>query len=125
MVNTNAVTIGERTGNDFICLYPNPIVSNRYLLTVMSTNYNERLLQNARFDVALDRVPGSFDINWDAVQWADERHNKSGYAHGNDHEKCSDKEPKWKKVGRVIILVIAGCTLVFYGGKKVFERVRM
>ncbi len=53
----------------FACVYPNPIANNRYLLTITMTNFTPQLLIIERNDFIINGQSGSFDINWDKIQW--------------------------------------------------------
>ncbi len=70
-VTSNGVELAGRKGRDMICLYPNPLATNKYFLVVMSTNLTARMLQMARGDVLLDGMRGSFDAAWRNVVWDD------------------------------------------------------
>jgi len=71
-LTSESIAIGGRTGTQMVCLYPNPMATNKYLLVVMSTNLTPRLLQMARCDVLMDGMSGSFDAAWRTVIWDDE-----------------------------------------------------
>jgi len=120
----------SQEGNyQFAFVYPNPAASNRYLLTVTMTNFTPRILINEHNDVILGYRRGSFDKNWDKIQWQDEfnphkhehEHNHSCAECGNQENKESkemilgenfpkkDEEKPWKKYGLIICLLgIAG-----------------
>ncbi len=66
-----------------VCLYPNPLATNKYLLVVMSTNLTARMLQMARCDVLLDGMRGSFDAAWRNLVWDDEA---AACGCGHEHE---------------------------------------
>jgi len=53
----------------FACVYPNPIANNRYLLTITITNLMPKILITERNDFIINDQSGSFDINWDKIQW--------------------------------------------------------
>ena len=82
-LTSDRIAIGGRTGTQMVCLYPNPMATNRYLLVVMSTKFTARLLQTARCDVLLDGMSGSFDAAWRNVVWDDEPADRE---FGNKHE---------------------------------------
>ena len=62
----------DGTQHEFVCIYPNPTATNHYLLTVNSTNFTPRMLMKEHNDIILDEFRGSFDLNWNKVQWQDE-----------------------------------------------------
>ncbi len=116
--------------NNFDCVYPNPIASNRYLLTVTMTNFTPRILMTERNDIIFGEKRSSFDINWDKVQCSDEQkpHNCGDCNHNHNQEQSSEnqlneseiksKEPKWKKIGGIIFLIIFGGAGLFFYLKK-------
>ena len=88
-ISTNREAGASRNVN-FVCVtFPNPLASNRYLLTVTMTNFTPRILINERSDVIFGYRRGSFDKNWDKIQWHDEyQHPK--YKHKHNEHNCSD-----------------------------------
>ncbi|MCX7005566.1 MAG: hypothetical protein NTV22_20205 [bacterium] len=81
-LTSDGIAIGGRTGTQMVCLYPNPMATNKYLLVVMSTNLTPRLLQMARCDVLLDGMSGSFDAAWRKLVW-------DGEPTENEHEHAA------------------------------------
>jgi len=81
-LTSESIAIGGRTGTQMVCLYPNPMATNKYLLVVMSTNLTPRLLQMARCDVLLDGMSGSFDAAWRKLVW-------DGEPTENEHEHAA------------------------------------
>jgi hypothetical protein len=77
-----APAIGGLTGTQMLCVCPNPVAPNRYLLTVIGTNLTVQLLYAARCDVLLDHMSGSFDAAWRNVLW-DDAPNECGCGEGH------------------------------------------
>jgi len=122
-LGTNII-INGRQGEQLICQYPNPIAPNRYLLTVLDTDLDTKMLQQVRFDVLLDnKIRGSFDVNWDKVQWQDEfnshKHNHNNTCSEYDGQSdtqlkklqiekgisSNSKRKSWKKLGMIICFI--------------------
>ncbi len=111
---------------DACVTFPNPIASNRYLLTVTMTNFTPRILMSERNDIILGGKCDSFDVNWNKIQSQDEHkaHNCESYGHDQNQEQSSknqlykseikSKEPKWKKIGGIIFLIIFGGAGLYY-----------
>ena len=111
---------------NFACIYPNPIANNRYLLTVIMTNFTPRILMTERNDIILGEKCDSFDVNWNKIQCQDEHkaHNCEGCGHEHNQEQSSknqlnenetkSKEPKWKKIGGIIFLIVFGGAGLYY-----------
>ena len=118
--------------DEFAFVYPNPAAANRYLLTVTMTNLTPKILINERNDIIYGYRRGSFDKNWDKIQWQDEFNpHKHEHEHNHSCAECDNQENKeskemilgknfpkkdenkpWKKYGLIICLLgIAG----FYG----------
>jgi hypothetical protein len=87
------VVIGGRTGTQMVCVCPNPIASNRYLMTIMDVSPAPGLLQQARCDVLLDGMSGSFDAAWHTVLWDDEPADESACACGHEHQHAHEQPP--------------------------------
>jgi len=111
---------------DACVTFPNPLASNRYLLTVTMTNFTPRILINERSDIILGYRRGSFDKNWDKIQWQDEyqtpehehKHNEHNCSDcGDQHEKqfgnqlldkdisSKSKGKPWKKYGMILCFI--------------------
>ena len=101
--------------------FPNPLAANRYLLTVTMTNFTPKILIREPNDIILGYRRGSFDKNWDKIQWQDEfqppkhKHNEHNFSDcGDQHNIHSEKYPLekeiyskskrklWKKYGLII-----------------------
>ena len=115
---------GDPPKDDFVCVtFPNPLAANRYLLTVTMTNFTPRILINERSDIILGYRKGSFDKNWDKIQWQDEfiphkhehKHNEHNFSdRGDQHNihlkkyplekeiSSKSKNKPWKKYGMII-----------------------
>ena len=115
---------GDPPKDDLACVtFPNPLASNRYLLTVTMTNFTPRILIREHNDIILGYRRGSFDKNWDKIQWQDEyqshkyehKHNEHNCSEcGNQHEKrlknqflekhisSKNKNKPWKKYGMIL-----------------------
>lgn len=74
-------------GTQMVCVYRNPIASKRHLMTIMDVSPAPDLLQQARCDVLLDDMSGSFDAAWRSVVWDDEPAEPQAHvqAHASEH----------------------------------------
>ncbi len=123
--------------------FPNPIASNRYLLTVTMTNFTPRILMSEHNDIILNGRLGSFDANWNKVQWQDEYRTDlcKGCKHHEHYEPKNHKKTnliktqselskqkykkeeisrksKLKKIGGIIFIIIFGGAGLYYFLKK-------
>ncbi len=111
----------------FACVYPNPIASNRYLLTITMTNFTPQLLMIIRSDVIFGNNHDSFDINWDKLQYQDESKSYSCEDHDTKQSNQNSRQipksekslnQKIKEVGGIIFLIILAGMGLFYFIKK-------
>ena len=121
---------GDPPKDNLAFVYPNPLVSNRYLLTVTMTNFTPLILIYEHNDIILGSRRGSFDKNWDKIQWQDEFQPRK-HVHDHNCSECDDqhdthlenmplekeissnsKRKPWKTYG--MILCFLGMA-VFYG----------
>ena len=130
------IEIGGKKGREMVCIYPNPLATNRYIVLVCAEKLSPEIIWRNHCDILLDDLNGSFDRFWHTIHWRNgdqyprtdsnkiaQTEQISGYTTIKSKGNAAKKESLLKRVGRIVVLIIGGCLVMYFVGRSVYERI--